>query len=179
MTTGTLQLTYRPLAAADASAFQRFLTQIGQETVFTMQYGGKPQQEEAVIAKKLDDAASDPRSLMLGAFHEDRLAALISLRPATGDHIWTNHIAGFGLMVIKEFWGQGVATHLLQEAEEYALKVGFKRIEAEVRCQNERGVRFYKRQGYEIEGTRRAAAMIKGEIHDEYFIAKLLDETTR
>ena len=51
---------------------------------------------------------------------------------------------------------------------------GATRLEALVRVQNERGVAFYKKMGFEIEGTRRNAALINGEYQDEYFIAKFL-----
>lgn len=54
--------------------------------------------------------------------------------------------------------------------------LGVQRIEAKVRTQNPRGVALYKKAGYQIEGTRRKAALIDGEFRDEYFIAKLLDK---
>ena len=34
----------------------------------------------------------------------------------------------------------------------------------------------YEHQGFKVEGTRKKAAKINGEFHDEYFIAKLLDD---
>jgi putative acetyltransferase len=43
-----------------------------------------------------------------------------------------------------------------------------------VRTGNERALKLYRGMGYQVEGTRRAAAFIGGEFVDEYFIARLI-----
>lgn len=48
-----------------------------------------------------------------------------------------------------------------------------------VRVKNDRGINLYEKSGYKIEGTRKQAAKIDGEFHDEYFIAKILLESKR
>ena len=65
---------------------------------------------------------------------------------------------------------------MLAIMEAHARSIGISRIEALVRTKNERGVNLYTRMGYDIEGTRKNAALIDGELHDEYFIAKLLKQ---
>ena len=88
-------------------------------------------------------------------------------------HPWVKHMATFGMGILKSHWGTGLAPEIIRTLEAVAKEEGVTRIEAQVRVQNERGVAFYKKMGYEIEGTRRKAALINGEYQDEYFIAKL------
>lgn len=46
-----------------------------------------------------------------------------------------------------------------------------------VRVTNDRGIKLYERCGYKIEGTRKKAALINGNFVDEYFIAKILNDS--
>ncbi len=39
---------------------------------------------------------------------------------------------------------------------------------------NTAGIALYKKQGFEIEGTRRHAYIINGQYVDEYYMAKIL-----
>jgi RimJ/RimL family protein N-acetyltransferase len=56
---------------------------------------------------------------------------------------------------------------------EHADANGVLRIEALVRTENERGLRLYTGMGYQLEGTRRGAALIDGVLKDEHWIARL------
>lgn len=79
------------------------------------------------------------------------------------------------MTVLKEYWGQGIGTALLEHMEGFAKNIGVTRIEAKVRALNERGIALYKKSGYEIEGVRKKAALINEVPEDEFYIAKLLD----
>lgn len=43
---------------------------------------------------------------------------------------------------------------------------------------NKAGVALYKKQGFEIEGTKRHSLLVNGQFVDEYYMAKLLDVQT-
>jgi RimJ/RimL family protein N-acetyltransferase len=78
------------------------------------------------------------------------------------------------MMLVQEVWGEGLGRKLLEVIELEARKRGITRLEAEVRSKNERGIQLYLKAGFEIEGTRRQAALIHGVFEDEHHIAKLL-----
>jgi len=79
------------------------------------------------------------------------------------------------MMILQEFWGEGIGKRLLTIMEIHALSIGVSRIEAMVREKNERGIKLYTGMGYQIEGTRRQAVIIAGEAQNEFFIAKILE----
>lgn len=167
-------LTLRSFEATDIDAFFTFLEKIAEETTHTLQKVGRPMKRERVL-DTWEKVKTEPGTLFIAAFDEatSRLIGEINIRKMT--HPWTQHMAEFGMMMLKEFWGQGLGPHLLTLIETFARENGVTRIEAKVRTLNERGVGLYKKMGYKIEGTRERAALIDGQYQDEYFIAKLLD----
>ena len=174
--TTDIEIVLRPLVATDAEQMLQFRKQIAAETTNTMQYVGQeyPATEEAV--KRLTTQLEDKTTVNIGAFDESKLIAYLNFRMPWAEHPWTPHLAQFGMMVLKDYWGQGVGKKLLQMQEQHAEHIGVRRIEAMVRVANDRGITLYERNGYKIEGTRKNAAFINGSYVDEYFIAKILDD---
>jgi RimJ/RimL family protein N-acetyltransferase len=71
--------------------------------------------------------------------------------------------------------GRGLGGALLDRVDEWARKTGVTRLELTVMAHNERALRLYTRQGYEIEGRRRNSLRVGGDYVDELALAKLLD----
>lgn len=171
-------VTFRHCVSDDVLAFLAFQPTVAAETTNTLQVVGRVP-DRAKITEAWESNIKDPVALRLGAFAGDRLVGQLGFYPEHQPrHPWTKHMGRFGMMVLKEFWGEGIGRRLLEIMEAHARTVGINRIEALVRSKNERGVRLYTRMGYDIEGTRKNAALIDGELHDEYFIAKLLNQDT-
>lgn len=167
---------FRHIAPSDAEALLVFRKQIPHESTNTMQYVGQTYPPIEEIRKRLADAENDRLTLNIGAFDGERLIGHLNIRSSIPDHPWVEHLGQFGMMILKDYWGMGLGKKLLVLQETHAKALGITRIEAMVRVSNERGVKLYERAGYKIEGTRRRAAKINGTFHDEYYIAKLLDD---
>ena len=78
------------------------------------------------------------------------------------------------LSVLKEFWQQGVGTKLMQQAiyrveNNQAIEV----LALEVRTDNERAIRIYRRFGFEQTGVNRGLLKVDGELHDTYLMSRL------
>ena len=168
-----LTVVLKSCSVEDARLLPAFQEQIARETTHTKQYEGKPS-SVAAISKHWAAGEADSLTLILGAFVDGRLVGQIALYPQNAEHPWFRHLARFAMMVLKDFWGTGLAKRLLSEAESFAQSAQFTRIEAMVRTSNERGIQLYLRNGFLLEGCRRRAAFVNGRFEDEYFIAKLL-----
>ena len=70
--------------------------------------------------------------------------------------------------------GRGIGRRLLEELDRWAGEHGISRLELTVMATNERAFGLYCKLGYEVEGTRRAAMLVDGELVDELWMAKLL-----
>jgi [ribosomal protein S5]-alanine N-acetyltransferase len=170
------EITFRSITPEDVHAFLAFRKQIPHESTNTMQYVGMELPPADEMAERLQSQLEDKIVLNIGAFDGDKIVGFLNFRMPFPEHPWVPHLAQFGMMVLKEYWGQGIGKTLLALQETHALPLGILRIEAMVRANNDRGVKLYERNGYKIEGTRRLAAKIDGEYVDEYFIAKILND---
>lgn len=156
------EIVLRHCLPTDAGNFAAFQQQVASETTFTLQVAGQTPSIEKV-RENWQQSQDDPLYLRLGAFDGNRIVAQLGFRPLSPIHPWTAHVGQFGMMVLQDFWGQGIGRRMLEIMDQHAQGVGIARIEAMVRVRNERGVSLYLKSGYSIEGIRRCAAKIDGE----------------
>lgn len=154
-----------------ADAYIEFASQIAKETKFTMQYEGKIISKE-IIKDKWSKAKKSKTSICLCCFDNDKMIGFLAMQSQQPDHPWTKHIAEFGLMILKEYCGNGLGSRLLNIMEQEAKKMSIQRIEARARTKNSAAIYFYLQNGYSIEGIRKNAAYIQECFEDEYFLAK-------
>ena len=167
--------TIRSVNASEAVALNQFLQQCGYESNNTYNVPGMIRFTDEQWATRLQKDSDHPLNLFIGVYDQDRLIGDISFYQ-TFDHPWAKHIGAFGMMILQDYWGEGIGKELLRLIEVHAKPLGFTRIEAMVRSFNENGIALYKNAGYKIEGTRRQAAFIDGKYHDEFHIGKILHE---
>ncbi|WP_027309341.1 GNAT family N-acetyltransferase [Caloramator sp. ALD01] len=83
------------------------------------------------------------------------------------------HSASVWIMVHKDYQGMGIGKALLKEVLDLAdnwLKLV--RVELSVFVDNERAINLYKSLGFQIEGTKKYAAIKNGEYADEFIMAR-------
>lgn len=163
----------RSFVSNDAEALQSFFHQSALESTHTLHYKEKPISISKLEAR-IKTAAESVSDLFLGVFDESKIIGQLYFRVQHPDHPWVQHIGEFGMTVLKDYWGQGIGTELLRQMEAFASSIGISRIEARVRTTNEQAIALYKKFGYQIEGTRKMAALINGLFEDELHIAKLI-----
>ena len=171
------QITFRNINPEDSESFLKFREQVPRDSTNTMQYIGMQLPSVQETAKRLATQQDDKMILNIGAFDAGQVVGYLNFRMQNPEHPWFQHLGQFGMMVLKEYWGLGIGKKLLELQESHAKAQGITRIEATVRAKNHRGLTLYEHNGYKIEGTRKWAAKINDEMHDEYFIAKLLDDS--
>ncbi|MFZ4403250.1 MAG: GNAT family N-acetyltransferase [Pseudobdellovibrionaceae bacterium] len=166
-------LVLRSITPDDAQDFLIFKTQIPLESS-NMLYAGLPLPLLQKMAEQLAVDALDSVSLNIGVFDNQRIVGSLGFRVSDPTHPWLKHIGHFNMMILKEFWGQGVAQQLLAEQDLHAQKKSIQRIEALVKADNERGLKLYEKSGFTIEGRKEKAAFIDGQFFAAYYIAKLM-----
>lgn len=166
------EIQFRSLLAQDASQLKDFFERIPSQTEYTLQYPGKPPQPIEYWQKRIESYLQGPGHLYLGAFHQDKLIGAIFFWQTAPDHPWIKHIGSFGLMVMQEQWGQGIATQLLKHLDTHARRMGITRIEADVRVENEVAIQLYLKSGYKIEGRKERSTLVDGSYKDCFYIAK-------
>lgn len=143
----------RSLAAADAQAALALCRKTAGETMNMMFY---PDEWTVTLEREIEmiiGAQNEPKALMMGAFVDRRLVGLCSLRSVhPADR--ARHRAGFGISILRAFWGRGIGTAMLQTAIDAAKTTALEQIELDVLSTNESAIRLYRRFGFEEFGRR-------------------------
>ena len=163
-----------PINMNDWDAFEKQNRQFASETTHTYQTLELPLNKEKLMSKWNPPKKGDSDFIFKVMDSKGDMLSCFGVHFAMKHHPWVKHVAIFGMGILKSHWGTGLAVQIMKTMEDVARDEGATRLEALVRVANDRGVAFYKKMGFEIEGTRRKAALINGEYQDEYFIAKML-----
>ena len=103
--------------------------------------GYRPEQEEALLSRQGEDrvwflAVAGDRPV--GMCKVDRVHTRARLR----------HRASLGLVVLKDWWGQGIGRQLMAHAIAWAQEQGFEQLELDVIAGNDRAQSLYRSLGF-------------------------------
>lgn len=146
----------------DAEELIAYIKQIGKETDnLTFGAEGLPitVEQEKIFLKNIQN---DPKSVHLLAWQDGKIVGDGSLGSLPRR---MSHRADMGLAVLKEAWGQGIGAKLLESLIAYAKEHGIEILNLEVRADNDRAIRLYRRYGFQSIGI--SPAYFK--IGEEYF----------
>ena len=166
-------LTVRSLCADDAAALSAFRLATYRETHFLARYPEECASLEAV-QKGLAGSEASALNFEVGAFAGEKLVGefgVAQVRP----HIKYRHRAGMGISVLKDYWGCGLGSFLMQLAVDQAKANGFEQLELDVYSDNARAIHLYEKFGFERCGTMPHAFKLKdGTYRDEIMMVKML-----
>jgi len=156
----------------DASALLTLKRALDSETSFMLVEPGERTTTAPELADELRATAAQPNSVVLLAEGAAELGGYVE---ATGGAFRrSRHTAYVVIGVLSAYAGQGLGRRLLEELERWASANGVRRLELTVMAHNGRAIGLYRRLGYDVEGTRRGAVVVDGDVVDELWMAKLL-----
>lgn len=156
----------------DAAAFLTCVKQLDEETKFMLFEPGERDvtiEDQARTLRKIQDSG---HSIYFIALEDDRIVGFIAGIGSSIKRI--SHSLMIVIGILKDYHGQGIGTQLFNRIEEWAKEHGKERLELTVMTHNEHALGLYKKQGFEIEGTKRHSLMIDGQSINEYYMAKLI-----
>ena len=166
-------LTVRSLCAEDAEALSAFRNATYSETHFMARYPEEGASLEAV-RNWLAGSESSALNFEVGAFAGEKLVGefgVAQVRP----HIKYRHRAGMGISVLKDYWGCGLGSFLMQLAVDQTRANGFEQLELGVFSDNTRAIHLYEKFGFERYGIQPRAFKLKdGTYRDEIIMVKML-----
>ena len=166
-------LTVRSLCADDAEALSAFRNATYSETHFMARY---PEEGASLEAMRNGLAGSESSALNfeVGAFAGEKLVGefgVAQVRP----HLKYRHRAGMGISVLKDYWGCGLGSYLMQLAIDQTRANGFEQLELGVFSDNTRAIHLYEKVGFERYGIQPRAFKLKdGTYRDEIIMVKML-----
>lgn len=161
----TMNTDFRIIREDDAPALIDFMTAIGGDTdnltFSASDFASADQEAERFAIREMRKG----RSVYAIAITDGKIIGSCTIH-TSGDKPRIRHRAELAIAVRKEFWGTGVAQHLLEFSLAEARDRGITKINLEVRADNERAKTFYRRNGFLPEGTDSRLFYIDGSYVD-------------
>jgi len=164
----------RTIRESDAEQFLNLCKKLDDETQFMMLEPGERKTTLNEQRTQIELLLEQGNQTIFVAEQENQLVGYLA---ALGEKFKRNrHSAYLIIGILQRFTGQGIGTQLFQTLEEWAQQQHIHRFELKVMTHNKAGIALYRKQGFEIEGTKRHSLLINGQYVDEYYMAKLLDQ---
>lgn len=158
----------RKIEPSDTKQFVDFYNKLAEETDYLMftadEVSDKADQEEKFIKKY-----NDYKQVFI-AVDGDEIVGYLGIKRSHLEKLM--HRAKFTVGVLEDHQRQGIATKLIEFAEDWAKEQDVKRLELTVITENEPAIALFEKTGFEKEGTRKDAVNINDDYYDEYFMAK-------
>ena len=161
------EICIRSAQASDAGTIIESINSVCAEEIYlqTDRYIPNAQWESA-----LHHPESVPDHLILVAESRNKIIGIINVFPGVNSK--DNHTADLGIHVVAEYRNQGIGTRLMQNALDWSLARGYKKITLSAFATNARAIHLYKKFGFVHEGVRRQQFRVHGEYVDDVLMAK-------
>ncbi len=168
------ELIVRPATRSDADEILQLLNTVGGEsdnlTYGSEELGFTASQEEEIIEQHNKSC----NSLFIVAQYMGKIIGILNFSGGNRGRI--AHCGMFGMSVLKDYWGIGVGTCLVDFMLDWAVETDIiKKIELQVRVDNTRAIQLYKKMGFVVEGRLRKSIKIDGEYFDTLYMGKAIE----
>ena len=163
-----MEIAYRKATKKDAERLLLHLKTVGGETD-NLSFG----KDTFLISKEkeerfIDRFASSKKDLMLVALSGDTVVGnAIVERNRVARY---SHRAEISITVLRDFWGKGIGTRLMEMMIDFAKESGIEILYLEARADNARAISLYEKFGFKSIGTYQGFF----KIENQYFDAVLM-----
>ncbi|MGX7349586.1 GNAT family N-acetyltransferase [Dolosicoccus paucivorans] len=170
----TAQLTIRQAHPTDLEPLVELYEQLATETAFLTddQVNKSKTKRTYQMTQQIDQYSRSLTSIMLVVELQEEIIALGTLATLPGSR--QSHVAEVGIGVLKDYWGNGIASILLEELLYFAKETALKVITLEVVQENKRAIALYKKFGFKIVGSLSQRLQADQIYYDTYMMEYLL-----
>ena len=163
----------REIQLKDANAMIPYLASIAAEsdnlTFGPGEFTPSVEDEE----KFIDSHIKTENSYAIVAIQNNKIIGNLSFEG--GGRSRLSHAGEFGVSVLKDFWGNGIATELIKSLLDWAISAPITKINLKVKDENSSAITLYKKLGFEIEGKIKRDFCIAGIYYDSIIMGKIID----
>lgn len=159
-----MNFVFREAECKDAEALVKYITAVGGETDY-LSYGKDTFNISAERESRfIERFKRNKKDIMLVAFDGERVIANASLE--ANRVLRYSHRSELSITVLREYWGRGVGSRLMEMMIEFAKSVGTEIIYLEARADNDRAIALYKKYGFEQNCEIKRFFKIDGKYYD-------------
>lgn len=170
-----VELEIEVVSVEDAEALIEYTKKVGKETDF-LSFGEEGleltiQQEELYIKSVLE---SDNQMMLLAKLGQE-IIAVASIGGNSKEKF--QHVGELGISILKEYWGQGLGSALMEELLSWAKDYSpLEKIKLAVVQENVAAIALYKKFGFEVVAIEEKEMKVNGQYYDviqmAYFVEK-------
>jgi ribosomal protein S18 acetylase RimI-like enzyme len=133
-------------------------------------FGSSFEEEAPLPLSFFENRLKDEQNITLGAFHEDDLVGILTMRRS--EHDKTKHNGHLAAMYVdQKYQHQGIGKKLLLQMIEEAKSIGIINIFLTVTSNNEHAIHLYASVGFQIYGIEKRELLIDGAYYDSTLMA--------
>lgn len=168
----TVEVDVRVATVQDAKAILGLCRRVMKESPFVI---GQEAEEMSVEQQKSNilNYAQSPNSLLVVAEVDMQLVGMANLTVLPSSK--QAHVAEIGVMLIKEYFGYGIATLMMEMLLEFATHTSLKVLTLEVVEQNTKAIRLYERFGFKCVGKLSKRLRYDFKDYDTLIMEKVLE----
>jgi len=145
-----LSYVIRSAEEKDAKDLSEVRVQIDGETEYMDREKGEAYIDELGFRQLIKEDTESTHNLFLVCEVNERI---VGFSRCEGNQLKRmSHKVEFGVAVLKDFWGYGIGTRLLEETIKWADTINIKKISLHVLEKNEKAILLYKEYNFEEEG---------------------------
>ncbi len=161
----------REARTSDAADIIAYIQRVSAESDFLTFEPGEFTQHYSIEKERqfIRSARKTENQLLLIAQVKGEITGAISYHG--GERSRTRHAGELGMSVRQAYWGQGIASRMLDVLIDWARESGIvTKLNLRVRVDNERAFRLYEGKGFAIEGTLRKEMRVGDRYYDLHWM---------
>lgn len=158
-------LIIREAEGKDAGLVLQYIERVSGETTYLSFGPGEFEKGEEEQVEFLHRCAAAKNCIYFLAFVDATLAGTLNFSSRNRSRLM--HVGEFGVTVQRSFWGLGVGDALLDALIDWARQNPvIKKINLQVRTDNQPAIRLYRKKGFTVEGELKQEIFVDGVYHD-------------
>ena len=156
----------REASIEDTQNIIEYIKKVSDETDFLM---SGSDERELEVKKEREFLQSIQNSILENMFLyeiDGKIVGICNIKALNKRRV--KHRANLGITVLKEYWGQGIGSKLMEHTINYCRVNSIKKIELTVRVDNKNALKMYKKFGFDIEGEIKGFFYINGSYYNCY-----------
>lgn len=168
------QYVVREATEADARDLSAIRVQIDGETEYLDRVQGESYIGESEFKQLIKGDLESGHNLLLVVEVNSRIVGFSRCEGTMLKRL--SHKVQFGVGVLKEYWGCGIGTALLNESLQWADACGIKKVTLSVLETNVKAIYMYKKHGFEVEGILKNDKLLSdGNFYHTVVMGRLLN----
>lgn len=170
-----IEFTIREAIPDDAADILEVLRIIGKETPFLVMDEKGMEMTPDEMSENLANLYESPNNVLMVALADGKVIGTASVKASAKKRM--EHIGEIGISILKDYWGFGLGSLMMEELILWAQESGvIRRLELTVQHRNQRAVHVYEKIGFKTEAImERGAKTDDGEFLDVHLMRLMVD----